>query len=69
MVPGGTDRKRVSFMLLQYRALQVLTSGREMVMMMTGPLLMVKFSNNVVRIKVLCFYTDRWQGPDSVYLE
>ena len=56
-------------MMLQYRALQVLTSGREMVVMMTGPLLMVKFSNNVVRIKVLCFYTDKWQGQQSVYLE
>ena len=68
-MPGGTDRRRVSFMTLQYRALQVLTSGQEMMVMMTGPLLMVKFSNNVVRIKVLCFYTDRWQGLESVYLK
>ena len=68
-MPGGGDTRRVSFMTLQYRALQVLTSGREMVVMMTGPLLMVKFSNNVVRKKVLCFYIDKWQGPDSIYLE
>ena len=65
-VPGGTNRRRVSFMLLWYRALQVLTSGREMVVMMTGPLLMVKVSNNVVRRKKLCFYTDEWQGLGSV---
>ena len=39
----GTDGKMVSFMWLQYRALQVLTSGRKTVVIVTGPFLMVKF--------------------------
>ena len=47
----GRGHEGVSFMMLQYRALQVLISGREMVVMMTGPLLMVKKSNNVMRRK------------------
>ena len=65
-MPGGGDMRRVSFMTLQYRALQVLTSSREMVVMMTRPLLMVKGSNNVERRKKSCFYTDKWQGPERV---
>ena len=59
-MPGGTDKKKVSFMLLQYRVLQVLTSGWETVM--TGPLLIVEFSNIVVRKKMLCFHTDKVAG-------